>query len=372
MQDTFSLDALRDLDWGPELLLIVTLTFVARFIALRLLTSLGRHFARTTNVWDDALLEAARRPLSWLILIFGLLAAISISEGYIDDELFSVTNITLARQVSLVVLIAWFLVRFISLAEERVRQRILSGGAEQSSQSSLDPTTLVALAKLLRLSVVVSAVLVLLPTLGIQITALLAFGGVGGIAVGFAAQDLLANFFGGFMIYLDRPFAIGDWIRSPDREIEGTVETIGWRLTVVRTFDKRPLYIPNSVFNKLALENPSRMTNRRIKETIGIRYKDAAKMGAIVADVKTMLKAHEDIDTTQTLIVNFVAYSASSLDFFIYTFTKTTNWIEFHEIKQDVMLKIIGIVHAHGADFAFPTRTLDGLEQLRMAAGPDA
>jgi MscS family membrane protein len=95
-------------------------------------------------------------------------------------------------------------------------------------------------------------------------------------------------------------------------------------------------------------------------------------MGAIVADVKTMLKAHEDIDTTQTLIVNFVAYSASSLDFFIYTFTKTTNWIEFHEIKQDVMLKIIGIVHAHGADFAFPTRTLDGLEQLRMAAGPDA
>jgi MscS family membrane protein len=172
------------------------------------------------------------------------------------------------------------------------------------------------------------------------------------------------------MIYMDRPFAIGDWIRSPDREIEGTVETIGWRLTVVRTFDKRPLYIPNSVFNTLALENPSRMSNRRIKETIGIRYQDASKMGAIVVDVKDMLLQHEEIDSGQTLIVNFNSYAASSLDFFIYTFTKTTNWIRFHEIKQDVMLKIIEIVHSHGADFAFPTITLDGIDVLRPE--PDA
>ena len=234
----------------------------------------------------------------------------------------------------------------------------------------MDPTTLTALAKLLRLSVIISAALIALPTLGIEITALLAFGGVGGIAVGFAAQDLLANFFGGLMIYMDRPFAIGDWIRSPDREIEGTVESIGWRLTVVRTFDKRPLYIPNAVFNTLALENPSRMSNRRIKETIGIRYQDASKMGVIVSAVKTMLENHEEIDTTQTLIVNLVSYAPSSLDFFIYTFTKTTNWIRFHEIKQDVMLKIIDIVKSHGADFAFPTTTLDGIDRIRPE--PDA
>jgi MscS family membrane protein len=335
---------------------------------MRALVLLARHFEKTINVWDDALLEAAKRPLSSLILVFGVLTAIGVSDGYIDNSLFSAENITLARQLALVVLMAWFLVRFISLAEERIRRKILAG--ENTTQTSLDPTTLIALAKLLRLSVVISAILVLLPTLGIQITALLAFGGVGGIAVGFAAQDLLANFFGGLMIYLDRPFAIGDWIRSPDREIEGTVETIGWRLTVVRTFDKRPLYIPNSVFNKLALENPSRMTNRRIKETIGIRYSDAAKMGAIVEEVKAMLQSHEAIDTSHTLIVNFVSYSASSLDFFIYTFTKTTNWIEFHEIKQDVMLKIIDIVHKHGADFAFPTRTLDGLDKIQLMQAP--
>jgi MscS family membrane protein len=166
------------------------------------------------------------------------------------------------------------------------------------------------------------------------------------------------------MIYLDRPFAIGDWIRSPDREIEGTVEHIGWRLTIVRTFDKRPLYVPNSVFTKLALENPSRMTNRRIYETIGIRYSDAAKIDSIIRDVREMLVNHEQIDKSQTLIVNFNKYASSSLEFFVYTFTRTTNWVTFHEIKQDVLLKIIDIVHARGADFAFPTTTLDGIQPL--------
>ena len=304
----------------------------------------------------DALLEAARRPLSYFILIFGVAWIIEISDGYFQTELFSSENLDLARQLAFITLIAVFLIRFISLAEARVL--IKKKNDKSSEQTSLDPTTLLALAKLLRLSIVISAVLVALPTVGIEITALLAFGGVGGLAVGFAAQDLLSNFFGGLMIYLDRPFTIGDWIRSPDREIEGTVESIGWRLTVVRTFDKRPLYIPNSVFTTLTVENPSRMSNRRIKETIGIRYQDANKMGEIVAEVKSMLEQHDEIDTSQTLIVNFNAYSSSSLDFFIYTFTKTTNWIRYHEIKQDVMLRIIQIVHSHEADFAFPTTCL--------------
>ncbi len=355
-----SLGAIRDLGWAAELFAVVTITLVGRYFALRLLKVLGRHFENTSNAWDDALFDAARLPLSWFILIMGLLWAVDVGEGYIDTELFSAENMGLFRQLALIVLIALFLVRFITRAESRLLKNQETQAAVLGTQ--LDPTTLHALAKLLRLSVVISAILIAMPTLGIEITALLAFGGVGGIAVGFAAKDLLANFFGGLMIYLDRPFAIGDWIRSPDREIEGTVETIGWRLTVVRTFDKRPLYVPNSVFNTLSLENPSRMTNRRIKETIGIRYQDAAKMEAIVKDVKAMLLAHEEIDTEQTLIVNFLSYASSSLDFFIYTFTKTTNWIQFHEIKQDVLLKIVAIVHSHGADFAFPTTTLDGLE----------
>jgi len=167
-------------------------------------------------------------------------------------------------------------------------------------------------------------------------------------------------------VYLDRPFAIGDWIRSPDRNIEGTVEDIGWRVTRIRTFDKRPLYVPNSVFAQIALENPSRMSNRRIFETIGVRYDDFAHVADIVADIKSMLRAHPDIAQEQTMIVNFNAYNSSSLDIMVYTFTRTTQWVAFHEIKQNVLLKIGGIIEAHGAQIAFPTRTLHVPDGVRF------
>jgi len=159
-------------------------------------------------------------------------------------------------------------------------------------------------------------------------------------------------------IYLDKPFAVGDWIRSPDKSIEGTVEDIGWRRCVIRTFDKRPLYVPNSAFNTISVENPSRMSNRRINETIGVRYSDAEKLGDIVAAVKQMLKEHEDIDNDQITMVNFNSFAPSSLDFFIYTFTKTTDWAEYHQVKQDVLFRIENIIRDNGAEIAFPTSTV--------------
>ena len=176
---------------------------------------------------------------------------------------------------------------------------------------------------------------------------------------------MLANFFGGLTIYLDRPFVVGEWIRSPDKDIEGTVEYIGWRHTRVRAFNKNPIYVPNALFTNIVVENPTRMTNRRIKEIIGIRYDDLAQMAPIVADVRAMLQSHPEIDTGQTLIVNFNTFGPSSLDILIYTFTKTKEWVRYHEVKQDVLLKIADIIDRHGAEIAFPTRT------LHMASQPD-
>ena len=354
LENLLSLDLLSDLGWGAELFAVVTITLLGRFIAMHFLKILGRHFEKTTNTWDDALFEAARVPLSWFILIMGLLWAVEVSDGYVETELFSAENLGLFRQLTFIVLIALFLIRFISRAEERLLEKKKDQSAELGTQ--LDPTTLHALAKLLRLSVIISAVLIAMPTLGIEITALLAFGGVGGIAVGFAAKDLLANFFGGLMIYLDRPFRKGDWIRSPDRELEGTVENIGWRQTSIRNFRKNVIYIPNSVFMNIIVENPSRMTHRRIREVIGLRYKDLPKMLSIVEDVKTMISNHSDIDHNQTTIVNFDSYNDSSIDFFIITYADTTEWARYHEIKQDVLMKIGEIIEKNNAEIAFPTR----------------
>lgn len=335
--------------WIFQVFVVVFITMLANFVSNRLFQRLEAQLAKTRNIWDDILLHAARRPIALLIWVLGLSLAFELTDPEIGSVL--VKLIEPLRRGLVIVMIAWFLIRFIRQAEGALV-------SDEKVKNPLDETTVGALGKLLRLSIIITAVLVVLQTFGYSISGVLAFGGIGGLAVGFAAKDLLANFFGGLMIYLDRPFKVGDWVRSPDKEIEGTVEDIGWRLTCIRTFDKRPLYVPNATFASISLENPSRMSNRRIYEKIGLRYEDSALINAVVDDVRDMLRNHPEIDTQQTLIVNLNSFAPYSLEFFIYTFTKTTNWVRFHEIKQDVMGQIINIVHQHGADFAFPTQTL--------------
>ena len=343
--------------WIIEVFILVFASLFVAMVASRFLNKILIKTQKNKTFWDDALFESLQNPVKWLIYAIGLSLAAEVVSRHSESLIFD--NIESLRYVAIIFIGAWFLTGFV----RRIEKRIVD---PEYCKEPMDKTTAMALGKLVRISVVITSVLVVLQTLGFSISGVLAFGGVGGIAVGFAAKDLLANFFGGLMIYLDRPFAVGDWIRSPDKNIEGTVEDIGWRLTRIRTFDKRPLYVPNGTFTQISVENPSRMTNRRIYETIGIRYADAKHMDVIIADVKAMLLAHEDIDTSQTLIVNFNAFASSSLDFFVYTFTKTTNWVEYHKIKQNVLLKILHIIEGHNAECAFPTSTVHLPDELKV------
>lgn len=346
-------------NWVGQVFVVVFLTLMIDFVQRLLLRRLYKRFEMTRNVWDDAIVDALRRPLSLLIWVVGLAFAVTIIQIETQAAIFSAVGSL--RDVGVISALAWFVLRLIHNTEGNLRS-----GIEQGVDSRLDETTLGALSRIFRASVLITAVLVGLQTLGFSISGVLAFGGIGGIAIGFAAKDLLSNFFGGLMLHLDRPFSVGDWIRSSDREIEGTVEDIGWRLTRIRTFDKRPLYIPNSIFATITVENPSRMTHRRIYETIGIRYDDADKLAAITEAVYAMLQAHEDIDQSQTLMVNFNYFGESSLDFFVYTFTRTTVWTEFHQVKQRVMIRIHEIIAEHGAEVAYPTQTLHVPEQVHV------
>ena len=344
--------------WLVQVCIIVVVTLLLNFLLRRFLNRLQQKAVDSQAYWDDAVVKALRKPAAVLVLLLGLSLALDIVRQHAELALF--TALGPLRTVGVVVLFAWFLIRLIGEGEEAI---IAKGQAEGQEY---DRTTLDVVAKLLRLSVTIIATLVILQTLGVSVAGVLAFGGIGGLALGFAAKDLLANFFGGLMIYLDQPFAVGDWIRSPDREIEGDVEQIGWRQTRIRTFDKRLLYIPNATFATISVENPSRMSNRRIYETIGIRYDDADKMAPIVHAVEHMLRSHPEIDTAQTLMVNFTTFAPSSLDFFVYTFTKTTDWAHYHKVKQDVLLKILAIIESHGAQAAFPTSTIHMPEGLAV------
>ena len=332
-------------NWGSDVLFITGLSFIVWLVWKIISSRLETIADKTRFQWDNVIINALKTPVSTLIWCWPATVSIGlILESIVEHSL----NWLSTTKILLVIFIfIWIILRLITNVEEQILL-----------DKKRDETTVQAIAKVVRLLFMVMGILTAMQTVGLSLSGLLTFGGVGGLIVGLAAKDLLSNFFGGMMIYFDRPFKVGDWIRSPDRKIEGTVERIGWRMTIIRTFDKRPLYVPNSVFSSIVVENPSRMLNRRIYETIGLRYDDAHKVDAIIRDVKTMLQEHPDIDDSQTLIVNFNAFGPSSLDFFVYTFTKTVNWVYFHEVKQDVLLKIMDIIHSHDADVAFPTQTL--------------
>lgn len=308
-------------------------------------------------LWPHALLQAIYKPFwvfLWSLIVFIIVHVLL--EQWPQGGLIS--DVGIAEKAVFIFFFVWSLMRFINQYENNVYDAI------EQKIVEYDQTTVRAISQLLRIILIVSSVLVLLQTLGIKISALLAVSGIGGIALSFAAKDNLANLLGGMMIFIDRPFSVGDWVRSPDRQIEGTVESIGWRLTLVRTFDKRPLYVPNGVFSTISIENPSRMTNRRIYTKIGLRYADAAKVASVLSAIKEMLMAHEDIDTKQTLMVNLVEFGDSSLVFFVYAFTKTTNWVEFQNVQQDVFIKILAIIDDFGAECAFPTTTVHVAEPI--------
>ncbi|MDR3212874.1 MAG: mechanosensitive ion channel family protein [Azoarcus sp.] len=333
---------------GLHIMLVVFAVVVFNFVVRRVLLRFGKTARETDTPLELSLVAAARQPLFALAWVVGISFAGHLVQARTDAAILAFINP--ARTIGVIACLGWFLVRFIGNAKEVFVRRRLARGDE------VDSTTVEAISQLLRIAVLITTFLVVLQSLGFSIEGVLAFGGIGGIAIGFAAKDLLANFFGSLMIYFDRPFAVGDWVRSPDKQIEGTVEDIGWRLTRIRTFDKRPLYVPNSIFATISVENPSRMSNRRINETIGVRYDDIGEVAGIVEDIRAMLRAHPEIDSNQTLIVNFLQFNEYSLDIMIYTFTHTTVWIKFHEVKQDVLLKIADIIARHGAQIAFPTR----------------
>lgn len=333
-----------------RLLLILGGTMLAHFIASRALKRAEQVAAHTENIWDDAFITAAKKPLPALIWLSGLSFALHLIHRQTGEQLLD--YLSPARNIGFILCVSWFLFKLIrEAANNAISSRPLIGGAE-------DRTTVDGLSKIARIVVGVIAALMVMQTLGFSISGVLAFGGVGGIAVGFAAKDLLANLFGGLMIHLDRPFNIGDKICSPDRNIEGVVEHIGWRQTTLRAQNMSLLYVPNSLFTTIVVENTSRISHRRIEEVIGLRYQDLSKVVNITSDIEQMLRQHPHIDAQQTLVVALNRMAESSLDITLLSFTRTGLLLEYLQTRQDVLLKVSEIVAKHGADFAYPTRTL--------------
>jgi MscS family membrane protein len=192
---------------------------------------------------------------------------------------------------------------------------------------------------------------------GINVAGLVAGLGIGGLAFALAAKDTAANLFGSIALLLDKSIRIGEWIRIDD--VEGVVEDIGMRTTKIRSFNKSLITLPNQMIANSPIQNFSRRGIRRIKMTIGVTYStNSQQMESILTDIRTMLRSHEDIAQKETMLVNFNSFDDSSLGIYIYTFTNTSNWARYMNIKEDVNLKIMKIVEDNNSDFAFPSQSL--------------
>nr|WP_298375963.1 mechanosensitive ion channel family protein [uncultured Halomonas sp.] len=354
-QTTFDLPS-----WLLAPVAIISLALLADLFLRLVVWRLSNVLGKTRHRWDDVVLLALRRPL-W-VGVWGCVFIALASLGAARLELGRVVAYTPTTMwVFVLLMLGWAGLRLV----RQIKHRLMLP-PQRNSANPMDASTASAVSKLLGAVIFTVVALAMLEAFGMSLSGLLAFGGLGGLVVGFALRDILANFFGGLAIHLDNPFKVGDWISSPDRDIEGTVEDIGWRLTRIRTFDLRPLYIPNNIFSSIAVVNPSRMLSRRIYETVGLRYQDIDQVDGIVSSIRSLLKEHESIDQDSYMLVNFESFGAYSLDILIYAYTHTTDWAEHLDIKQDILLRIASIVDDAGADIAMPARVLHMADPLTI------
>lgn len=326
------------------------LTIVAQRLVLRAFHALTQNLAaRTATKVDDVLLAAAEKPANWLILVIGTLLAVHLLNPPV--EVFPLVPLAdSGGRIISIMLGIWFLWRIIDGMGAYFTARAAN------SRSSLDDQLVPFIIKTLKAFLILTGVLVVAQNMGYSISGLIASLGIGGIAVAMAARDTIANVFGSIMILVDRPFTIGDWVKTG--EFEGVVEEIGFRSTRIRTFAKTLINVPNSMLANMVIDNIDARPKRRVKMRIGITYATSSKqMQEAIKGIESVLKQHIGVDQEFSL-VKFDEFEDSSLSIFLYYFTKTTHWEEYLQIRQEVNMQIMERLESLGLAFAFPTRTV--------------
>ncbi len=220
----------------------------------------------------------------------------------------------------------------------------------------VDEVLLPFLSKFTRIIIIALIISIIAGEWGYDVNGFVAGLGLGGLAFALAAKDAIANLFGGVVIITEKPFSIGDWIRTPS--VEGTVEDITFRSTKVRTFAQAVVTVPNSTLANEPITNWTRMGKRRISFHLGVTYSTPReKLEVCTRRIEEMLKNHNGVDQ-EVIFVRFDEFNESSLDIFIYFFTKTTVWGEFLVVKEDVNFKIMDILEEEAVTVAFPSRSI--------------
>lgn len=312
-----------------------------------------KRLKHTPQIWDEALVWSMHKPFQVFILLWCITYCFQLMFAKFGQGHLVGLNANV-RILGTILIFSWFAYRFANFFERRFFEN------SYYEKINIDQTTSRAIAQIIKVLILVLAVLVILKYFyNISLTGLWAIGGVGSFVIGWAAKDLLANFFGAFMIYTDRPFSIGERIRSPKDGLDGYVEYIGWRLTRIRNFEDSKVYIPNSMFATMPIENVTRRHERQIQENMQIAYKSLAKLPEIIQDMEYLLKNFPHINPDHRCQVSLYKITNSALQLLINCYTDITEWTAYLKIKQEILFKLIDVVLKHHGEIAFDTNILE-------------
>lgn len=324
--------------------LLFSFVFLRKLFVLIVIKFIKRLASKTKTRIDDIVIEIISKPLGFIFIILGVFLFLK-TLGLEKDPIWRILK-------SLIIFVlTWTGYNTVCAFESHIFRFVGKFGKELEKEIGR------FFIRISKAFVIVVGTVAILQEWGINVSALLASLGLGGLAFALAAKDTAANLFGGLTVLADKSMKVGDWVKIGD--VEGIVEDIGLRTTKIRSFEKSLFTVPNQILANQPLENFSRRNVRRIKMTIGVTYSTSKEqMTKILEDIRNMLENHPRIAKDQLLMVYFTDFGDSSLDIFIYCFTNTADWAEYLSIREDVNLKIMEIVERHGSSFAFPSRSL--------------
>lgn len=286
------------------------------------------------------------KPVRMFFVILGLFFALKAAPFSIMEP------VTLGRIMRSVVigLVSWGLYNFIPYSSN------LFSNLTHRLEVEVDKIVMPFVTKVLRFILLALSISIILSVWEYDVGGIVAGLGLGGLAFALAAQESIKNLLGGVIIVTEKPFTIGDWIKTPS--VEGVVEDITFRSTQIRTFAQAVVTVPNSTLSNEPITNWSKMGKRQITFKLGVQYDTSrASLERVVRRIENLLRSHVDIDQ-ETIMVRFDTFGASSLDIFLYFFTKSVMWSEYLQVKEDINFKIMEILEEENVVVAFPTRTL--------------
>ncbi len=328
--------------------LIIFLLFylLRRLIARFILNRLSRIVTRTTTKIDDAIIQVLDGPLKFFPVVVGFF----IASSYLDLSNENQNFIDLLNRSLITIFIFWLLHQLI------IPFSFVIKNFEAKISKPLVDWTL----KGLRILVLVLGTVAILELWGIRVGPVIAGLGLFGVAVALGAQDLFKNLISGIMILMEKRFTVGDVILVSG-EVEGVVEQIGFRSTLVRRFDSTPVMVPNYKFAEQSVTNYTRRHHRRIRWLVGLEYRTTIdQLRNIRNEINTLIENEEDFAKNEnaSFYVRIDSFSESSIDILVQVFTVTNDWGEFLKIKESLAVKIIEIVERNNSGFAFPSQSL--------------